>query len=146
MSDCDQGRFLTSQRTSRERASWFLRLRALFSVVSQLNLHLIFQPSSCLFHVDLSTPLATNSYILSVTVCPSLDPSINNGTTIHEIAAQYAKFQCLWRCDWPEQCNIVRDSVRCTDASSLASANIFPDLRMRSLSCVVLKMRPRAKC
>jgi len=106
---------------------------------------IIFQPSSCLFHVDLSTPLATNSYILSVTVCPSLDPSINNGTTIHEIAAQYAKFQCLWRCDWPEQCNIVRDSVRCTDASSLASANIFPDLRMRSLSCVVLKMRPRAK-
>lgn len=148
MSDCDQGRFLTSQRTSRERASWFLRLRALIQRRQSIESAptIIFQPSSCLFHVDLSTPLATNGYILSVTVCPSLDPSINNGTTIHEIAAQYAKFQCLWRCDWPEQCNIVRDSVRCTDASSLASANIFPDLRMRSLFCVVLKMRPRAKC
>lgn len=142
-----QGRFLTSQRTSRERALWFLRVRSPFSVVSQLNLTptFTFQPSSCLFRVDPATSLATISYSIS-DLCPSLDPSISNGTPIHDIAPQYAQFQCLWRCDWQEQCNIVRDSVRCTDASSLASANLFPDLKMRSLFCVVLKMRPRAKC
>ena len=106
---------------------------------------IIFQPSSCLFHVDPSTPLATNSYSISDPLS-LLGSFINNGTTIHAIAPQYAKFQCLWRCDWQEQCNIVRDSVRCTVASSLASAKIFPDLRMRSLFCVVLKMRPQAKC
>ncbi len=147
MSDCDQGRLLTSQRTNRERASWFLRVRALSSVVSQLILHLQSYFSLLVaYSTWILQPRWQRIVILSVTLCPSLDPSINNGTTIHAIAPQYAKFQCLWRRDWQEQCNIVRDSVRCTVASSLASAKIFPDLRMRSLFCVVLKMRPRAKC